>query len=368
MKYLKVLWITNIPSPYRLRFFEKLGLSCNLTVIFEKESSDERDLSWNEYEFDNFKGIILSGKSVDVDKSLSLSVIKHIKKNKYDHVVVTNISSPTGIIATEFMRLLKIPYFIEGDGGIAKNGIGIKEKIKKRIISGSRGCFSTGNSHDLYYLKYGAELKNIYRYPFTSIYEKEIIEDVPQYCEKEDLKRELNIKEDFVLLSIGQFIYRKGFDILINSGAHLNSNIGIYIIGGSPTDEYIEMISKYNLTNVHFKKFMSKDSILKWMKASDIFVLPTREDIWGLVINEAMSMGLPIITTDKCIAGLVLIDEGINGFIVPVENEIILAQRISELLADKDFRLKVGRNNISKIKEYTIEKMVSRHIEVFNNV
>ena len=53
--------------------------------------------------------------------------------------------------------------------------------------------------------------------------------------------------------------------------------------------------------------------------ASDLFVLPTREDIWGLVINEAMSFGLPIITTRKCIAGTELITDGENGYLLEAD-------------------------------------------------
>lgn len=54
--------------------------------------------------------------------------------------------------------------------------------------------------------------------------------------------------------------------------------------------------------------------------AADIFVHPTREDIWGLVVNEAMAKGLPVITTDRCVAGLELIKNESVGRIVPVEN------------------------------------------------
>ena len=54
--------------------------------------------------------------------------------------------------------------------------------------------------------------------------------------------------------------------------------------------------------------------------------MPTREDIWGLVINEAMAYGLPIITTDNCLAGLELIKNEENGYIIPVNNTELLAQ------------------------------------------
>ena len=363
---MRILWISNVPSPYRVAFFSKLGQLCDLTVIFEMQSSKERDLSWKEYSFDGFLGIILNGIEVDVDKTISLSIVKYIKRKEYDHIVISNIASPTGIIASEYMQFMRIPYIIEGDGGTAKNGIGIKEKIKKRIIGAAKGYFSTGKAHDFYYVSYGAEIKNIYRYPFTSIYQKDILKDVVENCEKKRLKNELGIKEDFTVLSIGQFIHRKGFDILIKSCEKIDRNIGVHIIGGKPNTEYLEIVSKLRLNNVYFHEFMLKNEIFRWLKAADIFAFPTREDIWGLVINEAMAVGLPIITTDKCMAGLELIENGSNGYIIPVENITLLAEYINILYKDEILRMILGRNNIKKINEYTLEKMAIRHIEVFN--
>ena len=78
--------------------------------------------------------------------------------------------------------------------------------------------------------------------------------------------------------------------------------------------EYINYISEHQLTNVFFFDFMNKELLFKYYQISDLFVLPTREDIWGLVINEAMANGLPIITTDKCVAGKELIND--NGYII----------------------------------------------------
>lgn len=365
---MKVLWITNIPSPYRVQFFNTLGLKCDLTVLFERSSSSERDSSWSNYEFKNFMGVLLSGFYVGVDKAFSPNVIKYLKSKQYDYIVVSNIFSPTGILAIEFMRMLKIPYFIEGDGGIPKDGIGVKESFKKHIIKNARGYFSTGDMHDSYYLKYGANRNDIYRYPFTSLFLKDILNKPLSDEEKKKYKTELGIKEDIVIISIGQFIYRKGYDVLLNACRYLYGNLGVYIIGGKPTDEYLKIMKDNKLSNIYFKEYMLKNDILKWLKAADIFVLPTREDIWGLVINEAMSSGLPIITTENCVAGIELIEDGINGFIIKSEDEINLADKINLLLRDKFLRKKMAISNLNKIKGYTFEEMANYHIDLFENI
>ena len=53
---------------------------------------------------------------------------------------------------------------------------------------------------------------------------------------------------------------------------------------------------------------------------SDVFVLPSRHDGWGVVVNQALAAGLPIITTDAVGAGLDFVENGVNGICVPANN------------------------------------------------
>jgi len=361
----KVLWLTNIPSPYRVDFFNELGKHCELTVLFEKGKSDERHDSWNNYEFKNFNGIILEGKSYSVDKAICFNVIKYLKKNKYDEIVVSNLGTITGIIAIEYMKLMKIKYSIETDGGFAKSGKGIKERYKKHLIKNAQRYFSTSKANDEYYLTYGAKKDNIVRYPFTSLKTQDIIPCILNRKEKLAIKQKLGIKEDKIILSVGQFIHRKGYDVLLEAVKEIDKAIGIYIIGGKATNEYIDIKEKYNLTNVHFVDFKTKNEISQYYSIADIFVLPTREDIWGLVINEAMAYGLPVVTTDKCIAGLELVKNEENGYIVPVEDCIKLHDAMNNLINNEQLASKIQFNNLEKIKKYTIEEMAKVHIRLW---
>ena len=362
---MKILWLTNIPSPYRVDFFCELGKYCELKVLFEKSSSNERDLSWNSYKFKNFDGIIMDGKSVAVDKAICYQVFKYLKKNQYDHIIVSDIATPTGIIAIEYMKARKIPYILEGDGGFAGSGKGIKETFKKHIIKGAKLYFSTSISHDAYLKMYGAKTEEIHRYPFTSIWESDICSGFIEHEKKRSIKNELGITSENIILSVGQFIQRKGYDVLLKASRSLE-NVDIYIIGGKPTTEYIKIIEELGLTNIHFIEFMLKEELKKYFLMSDLFVLPTREDCWGLVINEAMANGLPVITTDNCAAGIELITDYENGFIIPVDDENTLTEKVKLLMGNYDLRLKMAYSSINKIKDYTIEAMVRSHIEVLN--
>lgn len=371
---MKVLFSTNYPSPYRVNFFNELGKKCDLTVIFEESPKEQihRSKYWFIADYANFKPIFLKSyklgkaKSDSPHKIIAPSIIKEIKKN-FDFRVMLNYNTYSSILAILYMQKKKIPYWIETDGGFEKDSDNALEKLKKRLISGACGYFSPGDFADKYLQHYGAASDLIYRYPFTSLYTKDILKAPINVMSKMTLRNELGMKEKRIILSVGQPIPRKGFDLLLLSMRDMvNEDVGVYIIGGNPTKEYIEMQKSLDLDNkVHFVEFKEKKELAKYYMASDFFVLPTREDVWGLVINEAMAYGLPVITTDRCGAGLTLISSD-NGIVVPANKEESLSLALKYLITcGTALLIKLGQNSINKIKPYTFENMAAAHYEIF---
>ena len=99
--------------------------------------------------------------------------------------------------------------------------------------------------------------------------------------------------------------------------------------------------------------------------AADVFVLPTREDVWGLVVNEAMARGVPVITTNGCVAGCEMIREGESGFLIPCETYEPLAERIMSLLSQDDIRECMVLAGLERVRGYTVEAMARAHAELF---
>ena len=361
---MKVLWMTNVPVPYKVTFFNQLGKHCELTVLFEKQFSDERDVSWRRYRFENFTGICLRGVRTHTDSSLCPEVTKYLKKNAYDVVICSNFAFSTGMLAIERMRLRKIPYYLECDGGFPKDGKGFKERVKKHFISGAAGYFTTGESCTAYYKAYGAK-EPFYPYPFTSVSASDLLEAPTSPEKKRELREKLELPEERIVLSVGSPIRRKGFDVLLTAAAELPKTVGVYFIGGAENEEYRQLIDKYGLTNAHFLGFKSPEELAGYYAAADVFVLPTRYDIWGLVVNEAMAKGLPVITTTKCGAGLELVENGVNGWLVEPEDPAALAEAIGKVLGAGEA---MGERALEKIRGYTIEEMVRAHVERFERI
>lgn len=367
-KRLKVLVLTNVPSPYFVDFLNELGKYCELTVLFEKKTSSKRDKSWLDYKFTRFKGIIMKGVCVSDAAAFCPGVRKYIKKGKFDRVIVTDMSTPTGIYAIHLLKRRKIPFILQSEGGFAKSGKGFKEKFKKRLMSGAQAYFSTAKLGDEYFLQYGAVPEKLRKFIFTSLYEREVLKSTVTAEEKGAYREKLGITEQKVILAIGQFIHRKGFDVLLRAAEHVDPDCGIYFVGGVPTKEYLQLKESLGLCRVHFIGFKSKVDILDYYRAADLFVLPTREDTWGLVVCEAMAQGLPVVTTTRCVAGTELVKDGENGFLVEPDDADALAEVIGKIMRDDGLRKSMSEKSLDTARAYTQENAALRHIELLNEL
>lgn len=362
----KILFITNIPAPYRVDFFNELGKYVGLTVLFEAKSANNQKIhfNWNLDTVKNFKAVFLSEGDC-YEKQVNWSILPFLKRNHFNEIIITNYANFTEMAALLYLKVHHIPYYMETDGGrIKADENRIKKAFKKFLISGATGYFSPSAGADDYLAYYGADRAKIHRYPFTSLKQSDLLKRALTQEEKQYWKSKLGVPEQKMVLGVGQFIYRKGWDILMQVAADLPEQVGIYLVGGKATQEYLYLKKKLHLEHVHFADFQTKEGTAAYYKAADLFVLPTREDIWGLVINEAMGYGLPVITTDQCVAGLALVENGKNGYIVPVGDTRQIAGHIRDILGHPEIQSAMSEESLRRIQPYTIENMTKVHAHV----
>lgn len=361
----RVLILTTIMAPYRVDLFNQLGKFCELTVCFEQHIDSIRSSEWYGDKVTNFNFVTLKNWDKPIGK-VKFDITKYINKKWFDLAIAYEFSTPTALVFMFLCKIKGIPYFINCDGGFINTHF-IKDKIKRFFIKSATICLAGSEHASQYFIQFGAKPGNIHRHNFTSLCTEDILNEL--ISQKECLKMKLGLYSDKkYVLSVGQFIHRKGYDVLINAWSQVDPNYELLIIGGGEKlKEHTNQIKELGLKNVTLKEFTKKEELSEHYKACDLFVLPTREDVWGLVINEAMSKGLPVIATNKCVAGLELIKDYENGFIVPVDDEKTLSHRISEILMDENIQKSMGENNLKKIKTYTIDNIAKSHIEVIEN-
>jgi glycosyltransferase involved in cell wall biosynthesis len=151
---------------------------------------------------------------------------------------------------------------------------------------------------------------------------------------------------------MSRIIPLKGLDVLIKAYFALKkkrNDVFLLIGGDGPFRPYCQELTRsLEIPDVQFLGSVHPDFVVELFKHSDVFVLPSyywrnRYEAWGLVINEAASMSLPIITTTAVGAAHDLVIEGYNGFVVEDNNVDNLFKAMEKIL-DMDL-LGMGKNS-----------------------
>lgn len=359
----KTLIIGSFPAPYRIEVFRGLCSTYDADVFFVTSKDQNRSSEYFVGQ-DKFKYYLL-------DCKLGKEYFKQCCSNlrQYDFVVAYDWYLPKILFVELLCIIYKIPYFINCDGAFIDKERNLKRLIKRFVksffVKHALRCFASGIYAKKYFLYHGAKEKNIVLHKFTSLEEKDILKYPVSDDEKIIMRDNLNLGPEKMVLSVGQFIHRKGYDILLKVWKNLQNDYQLVIIGGgSEFENYKEFVAVNELKNVHLMTFLPKQKIYEYYLAADIFVLLTREDIWGLVINEAMANALPIISSDRCIAALEMVKD--NGEIVSLEDEKKIGDIIRNILEDDRYRNKLALNSLATVSEYTIEKIWNSHIKTID--
>lgn len=361
----KVIYLTNIPAPYRVDFFNELSKYCQLKVVFYARRI--KNMGWKDIEKNHeYDFSYLFSKS---KIGWILDLFKLIKNNKEAIFIVGGYSLLPEILAILFLNFLKVDFLLNLDGGFIKQNT-LKSVLKRHLIKSAKFCLSSGINTTKTLLHYGALKTNIWEIRFSSIFNSEVLQKPLLSDEKEKLRKKWNLDPSpFYLVFVGQLIHRKGVDILVKAMSEgIQNNIELLIIGdGEMQDELKDLAIENNIQNkIHFLGKKAKNEVLEYLKLSDVFVLPTREDIWGLVVNEAIACGLPVITTKQTGASYSLIKEGENGFVYDCNDVTQLNFYLNKI--EEEYDLSYNIVSLSIASEYTIEKMVSDHIELFKRL
>lgn len=357
---MKVLAFADFPSPYRVEVFKGLNQEYELFVVFDKMSDQNRSSEWF------CKDTHLNSISLltDEDQEKYNKILKNLKE--FDLVLAYDYHIKNAIRLQIQCMIQHVPYIMNLDGAFIRKNF-IKNTIKRILVKGASGYFASG-SHAVDYFKYfGAKQENIFVHPFTSLHKEDILDRCVTQEERSYFRRELGLADKKTVLTIGQFIPRKGFDILIKSwSSKLDHDTQLIIVGGGDEEEhYKKLIAENQSRNIRLVDFKQKADIFKYYKAADLFVLPTREDIWGLVINEAMACGLPVISTDMCLGAVELLD---SECIVPVDDISCLKEKIEKFMENEFLRAEQGNRNLSYIQQYTYENVIKSHIDSISTI
>jgi len=367
MKNVKVILIHNTIAPYRHPLFEELSKKVDLMVYYcsVKHSFRKWDLWPRNYDY---KYKVLSRvfvKTTIGELSLNPSILKEVIRNKPDVMVISGYTDLTTWFAFAVAKLLKIPiiYWTEGIRE-PRSILGvITRPLRIFFVERSNAIIVPGKLSKRYVINLGANVEKVFIAP-NAIDNDLFIEVSQRYLPlKEKLRDQIRLKDKIVILSVAQLVKRKGIEYLLHAYAKLEheyDNLMLIVIGSGPLEYHLKNLSKsLGVKNARFiSSGMKLDELIKFYCLADIFMLPTLEDIWGFVINEAMACGLPVISTYASQAAIEMIRSGKNGYIIKASDSDQLYEALKSLIQNPILRREMSeKSRETVVQEVSVSTM-----------
>jgi glycosyltransferase involved in cell wall biosynthesis len=346
----KILLITNVPSPYRSKQFNLIGdnLGNNFLVFYTSSNFSVTKMKWDRPELTH------SHKFLDQNNKFTIvsyiSLLKILNRENPD-ILVTSGFNIIMVSVFIFAKCFNKKHIVFTDSWLypISKLSSLHRIIRKIIIKKSDGFICVGNKGKTYLEKYGAESKKI----FISRLSDEI-----NYRNSPELKKEYDI------VFSGQIIKRKQPLFFVDVAYEIAKDypkLRVLILGTGPLEsEMIERLQFYKI-DFRFEGYIKPEDIKEYYVEAKILLFPTLNDPWGMVANDALSLGLPVITTPYAGCADDLIIHNYNGFVLEL-NKIIWKNHVISLLNDEIRYKEMSNNCIKSIQEFTPEKSAADFI------
>jgi glycosyltransferase involved in cell wall biosynthesis len=352
---MKIAFIHKKYIDYRTPVFKLLGQRYNIVFFFENRDRPEKTELKAKFS------------STLIFRSIRFSPVLFFKLlfGNFDLYISGELLYTNTLLTLLVSKLLRKPFIIWSEEWYPDNAHPPRHlKTKKAIIKHSSACIAAGVKSHGFLSFLGAKKNKIFIAPNASI--PNIIhggKNNPLIPQNQSNNNPVKI------LFLGRIIHSKGINFLINAFYTLTEqklDTLLIVAGDGPyLAKLEELAERKKVPNIYFTKQPASDVDKYYLyKDCDIFVLPSiyagHAEAWGLVLNEAMYFGKPIVSTCMVGAAYDLIKEGVNGFMVPEKNIDALSTALIALVKDEGLRIRMGEMSRKTIMTgYTWSHMAS---------
>jgi glycosyltransferase involved in cell wall biosynthesis len=349
----RIALLTEIPAPYRIPLFNALAADddVDLLVLFLSANDPRRDYPAYESEF-SFDRRTLRGFELTRGGRwiiANVGTIRYLRRFRPDVVIVGGWNQPACWLAALYTRLRRIPLvvWVESTGRDERSGSPLLERLKRAIVGAAAGFLVPGTAAGEYVRALGGERVAV----APNAVELGIFRDRVDRLRADRAEiREADGLDGCVFLCVSRLSREKGVDVLVRAMTDVPATL--VVIGDGPDAELVKSLAG---PNVRLLGRRERDDLPHWYAAADAFVLPSRSETWGIVLNEAAAAGLPLIASEASGASWDLIVEEENGYRVPAEDEDALIAVLSRVAADPAWRTQAAARSRERAEPYTAE-------------
>lgn len=269
-------------------------------------------------------------------------------------VIVTGWNEPLLVASQVFSRLLGRRLVVRGESNSLRPRRSAVKFLHRALLRLPKGFVTIGNKNRAFYVENGVETSRIFPGAYFVETERMLEMDAAHRHERQRLRGERGFNEnDVVLLFCGKHVPFKRPKLLIEAAARMRAAGAqvkvLYAGSGELTEQLVEAARELNVPT-HFEGFLNQTELWRAYLSADIFVLPSDNgETWGLVVNEAMLFGLPVLVSNEVGSRYDLVVDGVTGYGFDPTAEA-LAEAAQPLLADASLRNAMGERGRERVK------------------
>ncbi len=188
----------------------------------------------------------------------------------------------------------------------------------------------------------------------------------PDDVDTNALKEALGLQDEVIVLMVARAILHKGVREFYEASSHFDTKKVKFILVGDIDKGNHSSASEEFLKSTNVLWLGHRDDIKVLTALSDIYVLPSYREGVPRTLLEAASMAKPIVTTDT-VGCREVVEDGVNGFLVPIKNVDLLAEKIKLLVENPILRDSMGKEGRKKaVREFDIKKVVTQYMELYS--
>lgn len=301
---------------------------------------------------------------------IELPILWKLLSSRPDVLLLHGYNQPTNLLALLLAKMLGIKVLMRGDTRLnprhqLERGKTTFKRLLFRLID---GFLAIGSLNQAYYQAYGVSSERIFFAPFCVQNNFFRLDPERRLESRSKLRKQFDIpSEATVVLFAAKLVAQKRPEDLLLAFKNISNefpNACLFFVGSGQEEHPLrEHAERMHLQNVHFLGFKNQSELPAVFAASDIFVLPSSDEAWGLVVNEVMAAGLPVIVSDDVGAAPDLVEGKETGFVFPVGDIEALSECLHKLIAYPELRHRYGENASALIARWDVDASANRTAE-----
>lgn len=292
-------------------------------------------------------------------------VWSEVRTGHYDAVLLHGYRYAANILALLAAKTMGLPVLMRSDTYLGQQRKRWKHRIRDVVLSlayrSVDGFLAIGTANRAYYRSLGVPEEKIFEAPFTVDNERFIADAVLPPEQHANIRKKYGLPMDKpVVLYASKFTRRKHPDVLIRAMAILRDkglSATLFMVGTGEMEEQLRALTAtLGMGNVVFGGFINQAELPKVYAVSDVFVLPSENEPWGLIVNEVMCAGIPVVVSDEVGCAPDLVKDGVNGYQVKAGDVGSLASALEKALTDEQQRQQMGEASLAIISGWSHEQ------------